>query len=183
MAKIFINPGHDELSLQGTPDYDCGACNEDMGLYENEICAAVGALVVDYLTAAGCECNLLQSESLSCICAAANEWGADYFISIHTNASDNPSASGVETYAYSASGQGYALAEDIVNGLAESTGLQNRGVKLRPSLYVLRKTNMPAVLSEIGFITNPRDAALMSGSPELFARGIYNGIVEFTRRP
>ena len=73
-----------------------------------------------------------------------------------------------------------SLAEDVVNNLSESTGLKNRGVKLRPSLYVLRKTNMPAILAEIGFITNPRDAALMSGSPELFSRGIYNGIVEFT---
>jgi N-acetylmuramoyl-L-alanine amidase len=38
---------------------------------------------------------------------------------------------------------------------------------------------MPAVLSEIGFITNAGDAALMSGSPELFAEGIYNGVVLF----
>ena len=50
-------------------------------------------------------------------------------------------------------------------------------MKVRPSLYVLRKTNMPAVLVEIGFITNPSEAALMNTNPELFARGIYNGIV------
>jgi N-acetylmuramoyl-L-alanine amidase len=39
---------------------------------------------------------------------------------------------------------------------------------------------MPAVLVELGFITNPTDAALMSGSPELFARGIYEGIRNYT---
>ena len=53
-------------------------------------------------------------------------------------------------------------------------------MKVRPGLYVLKKTNMPAVLVEIGFISNPGDAALMRNNPELFAQGIYNGIVEFT---
>ena len=67
-----------------------------------------------------------------------------------------------------------------MNNLSETTGLRNRGMKTRPSLYVLKKTAMPAVLVELGFITNPRDASLMNNSPELFARGIYNGIVEFT---
>ena len=47
----------------------------------------------------------------------------------------------------------------------------------RPSLYVLRKTRMPAVLVELGFITNPRDAELMAYSPGLFAAGIANGVL------
>jgi N-acetylmuramoyl-L-alanine amidase len=51
---------------------------------------------------------------------------------------------------------------------------------VRPGLYVLKKTNMPATLVEIGFISNPTEAALMRSNPGLFARGIYNGIVEFT---
>ena len=49
----------------------------------------------------------------------------------------------------------------------------------RPGLYVLRKTKMPAVLIELGFITNPSDAALMNNQPELFAEGVYNGILDF----
>ena len=53
-------------------------------------------------------------------------------------------------------------------------------MKTRPGLYVLKKTNMPAVLVEIGFITHPGDAAILRDNPELFARGIYNGIVEYT---
>jgi len=44
---------------------------------------------------------------------------------------------------------------------------------------VLRRTAMPAVLVELGFITNPEEAALMNNSPELFARGIYEGITEY----
>ena len=57
--------------------------------------------------------------------------------------------------------------------------LKNRGVFARPTLYVLRKTQMPATLLEIGFITNSGDAALMYESPELFAAGIYNGILGY----
>ncbi len=109
----------------------------------------------------------------------ANQWGADYFISIHTNASSNPDATGVEAFAYTRNGRAFALGEDIVKNISETTGLRNRGMKVRPGLYVLRRTAMPAVLVELGFITNPGDAALMNNDPGLFARGIYNGIVEY----
>lgn len=112
----------------------------------------------------------------------ANTFGADYFISIHTNASDNPSATGCEVYAYKRDSVAYRLANDIVNELSYITGLRNRGVKIRPSLYVLKNTRMPAVLIELGFITNINDAELMANDPGLFARGIYEGIVEFTTR-
>ena len=59
------------------------------------------------------------------------------------------------------------------------TGLKNRGIIERPGLYVLRFTDMPAVLVEMGFITNRYDAELMAYSPELFAEGIYRGILEY----
>ena len=71
------------------------------------------------------------------------------------------------------------LAEDILDELEESTGLPNRGVTQRTNLYVLRRTRMPAVLVELGFITNPGDAALMANSPQLFALGVANGITEY----
>ena len=67
----------------------------------------------------------------------------------------------------------------MLTSLTEATGLTNRGVKQRPGLYVLRNTNMPAILVELGFISNPRDASLMANNPQLFARGIYNGILDF----
>ena len=73
-----------------------------------------------------------------------------------------------------------SLAADILAALQEETGLFDRGVFTRPSLYVLRRTAMPATLLELGFITNPRDARLMSEQPELFARGIYEGIRNYT---
>jgi N-acetylmuramoyl-L-alanine amidase len=120
-----------------------------------------------------------NSTSLAARVNDANAWGADYFISIHTNASSNPDASGTEAFAYSRPSRAFSLGEDIVEGVSAATGLRNRGMKTRPGLYVLRRTSMPAVLVELGFITNPSDAALMNSRPDLFARGIYNGIVRY----
>ena len=111
----------------------------------------------------------------------ANAWGADYFISLHANASNIESASGSEGYVYALNSTAYALGTAIVKNLTEATGLRNRGVFARPGLYVLRKTAMPATLIELGFITNPNDAALMNNDPGLFARGVYNGILAFLR--
>ena len=51
--------------------------------------------------------------------------------------------------------------------------MQNSG------LYVLRHTYMPAVLMEIGFITNDNDRYLMTADPESFARGLYNGLLAY----
>ena len=118
-----------------------------------------------------------NATSLAARVRDANSWGADYFISLHTNASSIPSASGSEAYVYALDTSAAELATDIVRSLSEATGLRDRGVFARPSLYVLRRTAMPATLVEMGFITNPGDAALMNENPQLFARGIYNGIL------
>ena len=109
----------------------------------------------------------------------ANKNHADLFISIHTNASSNPDASGTEAFAYVQPSRAFSLGEDIVQGIVNVTGLRNRGMKVRPGLYVLRRTAMPAVLVELGFITNPGDAALMNENPRLFAQGIYQGIENY----
>ena len=109
----------------------------------------------------------------------ANEWPADYFISIHANASLNPAANGTEAYTYSTTGEAFDLAEDIVEGIVERMGTQDLGVKTNPSLYVLRRTAMPAVLVELAFISNAEDVQKMVSDPQGFARGIYNGMLEY----
>ena len=109
----------------------------------------------------------------------ANSWGANLFLSLHTNASSNPSATGSEALVYSETTPAYSIGENILRELTRITGLRNRGVKLRPGLYVLRRTAMPAVLVELGFISNPGDAALMNENPRLFAQGMYRGIENY----
>lgn len=97
----------------------------------------------------------------------ANRWGADVFVSIHANAVGNggwDSAGGIETYVYpTRPAAAVELAEQIQQALVQATGLQNRGVK-HADFHVLRETTMTAVLIECGFMTNPREAALLKGN-------------------
>lgn len=181
--KIYIDQGHNPENP------NAGA--EGNGLREQDITYRVGKALGDLLRA-NPEFEVRESRptpntalgssnttSLQRRVQDANSWGADYFISIHTNASSIPSASGVEAFVYEANSPAFRLGEDLMSSLSNATGLQNRGTKVRPGLYVLRRTAMPAVLTEIGFITNPSDAALMNNNPELFAQGLYNGILEY----
>jgi len=181
--KIYIDQGHNPRNP------NAGA--EGNGLREQDITYSVGVLLARLFRQNGnFEVRLSRnspdeiigtsnSESLRTRVGEANEWGADYFISLHTNASTNPNASGSEALVFRTGSQAYYWAEDILTSLNSLTGLRNRGVMTRPGLYVLKKTRMPAVLVEMGFISNPRDASLMDNEPELFARGIYNGTLRY----
>jgi len=178
MAKIFINPGHDQLDLKGTPDYDPGAVNEYLELYENEIAFSIGELVKKYLIDAGCEVELLQNESLSYICAMANRSGADLFVSIHCNAF-NETAHGTETLVYPDDEPGHRLAECIHKQILDTFDLTDRGVKDRDNLAVLNGTEMPAVLVETAFIDNTSDALLLRDEQDDFAKAIARGVTDY----
>ena len=182
--KIYIDQGHNPR------DYNTGA--EGNGFYEQDITYEVGKRLYALLsTSPELELKLSRptkdtvlgtsnSSSLTSRVRDANAWGADLFLSLHTNASLNERATGSEALIYSRSSSvALGVAEDILTELNLVTGLRNRGVVERPGLYVLRRTNMPAVLVEMGFITNPYDAELMAYSPDLFARGIYRGVMKY----
>ena len=90
----------------------------------------------------------------------ANEAGVDFFISIHRNSFPQDNAvSGVESLVYDKSGIKLEMAENI-NEQLEGIGFVNLGVKARPGLVVLRRTKMPAVLVEVGFINSDTDNML-----------------------
>ena len=181
--KIYIDQGHNPAPP------NTGA--EGNGLREQDISYEVGVRLAELLRQNGnfdvrlsrpsrqTQLGNSNASSLRVRVDEANSWGADYFVSIHTNASVEKSANGTEVLVYSQPSTSSALAEDILRELTEITGLTSRGVKSRPGLYVLRKTTMPAVLVELGFISNPSDAQKMRDNPSLFARGIYQGILDF----
>lgn len=112
----------------------------------------------------------------------ANEAGADFFVSIHRNSypTDN-TVSGVETLVYDKSGIKLQMAESI-NEQLEAIGFVNRGVKERPGLVVLRRTKMPAVLVEVGFINSDTDNELFDASFDDIALGIADGILDTLSR-
>ena len=88
--------------------------------------------------------------------AIANSYRNAVFVCIHFNATGRSGASGIETYFYSRDSLPLASAiHHYVTGGAPSA---NRGVRRR-GYYVLRKTSIPAVLVECGFLTNPTEAA------------------------
>ncbi len=181
-TKIYIDQGHNPQNP------NAGA--EGNGYREQDLVQRIGVLTAERLRAAGLDVRLSRptsetqlgtsnASSLAARVNDANSWGADYFISLHANASEITSASGSEGLVYNLYSAAVPLAENILVRLNEATGLQDRGIVPRPGLYVLRRTRMPATLIELGFITNPRDADLMANSPELFAEGIANGVLQF----
>ena len=184
-TKIYIDQGHNPQNPN--------AGSEGNGYREQDVVYVVGQLLSNTLRARGFETRLsrptpdtlLGTSNLSSLQARvndANSWGADYFISLHTNASSNPAARGSEAFVYSAPSVAEELAESILEQINLTTNLPNRGVMVRPGLYVLRRTAMPSVLVELGFITNPYEARLMAESPELFAVAIADGITDFVQR-
>ena len=183
-TRIYIDQGHNPVNP------NAGA--EGNGLREQDLVYTIGQRLADRLRAnpdfevrlsRPTRDTLLGTSNATSLAARvndANRWGADYFISLHTNAASSPSAGGTEAYAYARGTRAFELGEDILEELSDVTGLRNRGMQARPGLYVLRKTQMPAVLVELGFITNPGEATLMRDAPDLFAEGIYRGILDFT---
>lgn len=108
----------------------------------------------------------------------ANNSGADLFVSIHRNSSENPNQySGVETLVYSDTGLKAELARNINNQL-EDAGFKNLGVDERKNLVVLKRTKMPAVLVEVGFINNDKDNYLFDEEFDSIAQAIADGILE-----
>ena len=108
----------------------------------------------------------------------ANNSGADLFISIHRNSSETPNQySGVESLVFNDTGLKAEVARNINNQL-EDVGFKNLGVDVRKNLVVLKRTKMPAVLIEAGFINNDKDNYLFDQEFDKIANAIADGILE-----
>lgn len=106
----------------------------------------------------------------------ANDSGGDYFVSIHRNASAQPNMyNGVQTLVFNDSGVPAKMARSI-NAELEKLGFQNLGVSERRELAVLRRTRMPAVLVEAGFIDSDVDNELFDNNFDAVAAAIAKGI-------
>ena len=184
-TRIYIDQGHNPVNP------NAGA--EGNGYREQDLVYTIGQELASILRSEGFEVRLSRptpdtqlgtstATSLAARVNEANTWYANLFISLHTNASLVSAATGSEAYVFRPDSLASLLAQNILTQLNLQTGLPDRGVMARPTLYVLRRTKMPAVLVELGFISNPYDASLMVSRPELFARGIADGILAFYGR-
>lgn len=175
--SFFLDAGHG-----GT---DPGAVNDNLGLQEKiaalDICLALGEKLE--ALGAGIYYSRIHNSSrpaLSTRAAQANSLNCTAFISIHLNSAANKTATGAETLVYNLKGTGYKLAGHIQEQLIKATGFRDRGIKDRPDLTVLKKTAMPAVLVECGFISNDEEAQKLfeKAFQDKIAAAIAAGVVE-----
>ncbi len=181
--KIFIDQGHNPKNV------NAGA--EGFGLREQDITYNVGMYLADLLredprfevmTSRTTPEEILgtsNSTSLAERVKKANDWRANYFLSIHTNANVSPAVNGTEVYVYQEYTQSYYLGEHILTSIVNQLGTKNNGVRIRPSLYVLKNTNMPAVLIELAYITNEQDAEKLRNDQFQFSQAIYEGLLSY----
>jgi len=160
---ILLDPGHGGSYPSGDPGAVDGlnaAERDKIDTKEADINLAVGLMLCNSLIAQGARSTMTRSSnwypSLQQRCDMANKFGANIFISLHCNSGPS-SAAGIETLYAPGSINGKRLAELVQQELIKATRETNRGVKQRDDLYVLKHTNMPAILVEMGFISNPSE--------------------------
>ncbi len=172
--KIFIDPGHGGANTGAIAN----------GLKESEINLDVALKLGDILKNSGYEIKYSRITDINLTlferAQMANNWHANYFVSIHCNSAASRQANGSETFVYKFETPAAIYGESIQTQLILQNGLRNRG--LREADYtVLTATKMPAALVELAFISNPQEARLLSSSEFQMrcARGIANGIINY----
>ncbi|NJP08896.1 MAG: N-acetylmuramoyl-L-alanine amidase [Leptolyngbyaceae cyanobacterium RU_5_1] len=174
---VIIDPGH------GGPDP--GAIGIS-GLQEKGIVLDIGTRVAVLLQQQGIQAFLTRNDDrdlgLEPRVQMAEQVNAAVFVSIHANAISlsRPDVNGLETYYYQS---GEELARMIHQSILQTTGVQDRRVRTA-RFYVLRRTSMPSVLVEVGFVTGQDDAARLSNPSyrNQMAEAIARGILQYLYR-
>ena len=174
---VVVDPGH------GGPDP--GAIGIG-GLRETDIVLPIAQQVATLLEQQGIQAVLTRKGEydldLPPRVAMAQRMNANLFVSIHANAISlsRPDVNGLETYYYS---NGQRLARTIHNSILQSMDIRDRGVRTA-RFYVLRKTSMPSVLVEVGFVTGREDSAKLSDPAyrSQMAQAIARGILQYLQQ-
>lgn len=188
--KEPVGPGATETKAKVTG----GATGTATGQKEYELNLAVAFLLRDELVARGYEVIMVREShdvniSNSERAMVANNAGADAFIRIHANGSENASASGTETLCQTAQNPYNAalhptsrkLSEQVLAGVVAQTGFKNRGVKETDTMSGINWCTVPTTIVEMGFLSNPDEDTLMNTEEyrKKIAVGIADGIDSF----
>lgn len=171
MAKYNVHAGHcpDGLGASGA----VGIIKEstEARKVKNEL---IKLMKADGHTVYDCTCETKQTAKgcLTKIVNKCNDHLVDLDISIHFNDADSKTANGTECYYYSSNGATKIMATRICNSVSK-LGFRNRGAKTK-SLYVINRTNSPAVLVECCFVNSQKDISFYH--PKTMAKAIYDGI-------
>lgn len=181
---IALDDGHGK----GTPGKRTPLFEDGSYMEENAYNKAVVQILEELLKKCGFDVLLVAPEEsdtpLETRVKRANDAGADVYVSIHANAYGNDwnSANGVESWVYDKADQKtMIIAEAIHSEVIRALGRKNRGIKKSSDLYVLRRTKMPAILIEGGFMTNREEAVLLRSENYRMktAEGICRGLCAY----
>ena len=184
---IVIDPGHG--------GNDAGAIGPS-GVMEKTVTLRVSLILAQLLENEGAEVIMTRNtdtevaargrhatdiEELKSRCDIANEAEADIFLSIHADSFTNPASRGTTCYYFAeGSPESKKLAEKVHAALIEQIKTPSRGIK-GCNFYVVRNTDMPAILVELAFISNPQEEKLLNSKEgvEQAAQGIFDGIEDY----
>lgn len=172
LRKVVIDAGH------GGTDY--GAIRDNIN--EKDITLDVAKQVRDMLVKKGYVVQMTRDKdeyvSLQDRVAISENFMPDIFISIHVNSSTGTEASGIETHYYHQ--ESILLAQTLHASLASAINTKNRGL-FKSKFYVINHTTVPAVLMEIGFISNSAERAELNGSSrkKATAKAIVEGVENY----
>lgn len=178
---ITLDPGHG--------GYDPGAIGPS-GLYEKNVTLPIVLKVDKILEQNGVDVVYTRTsdnvswpaevgQDLQARTDISNNAGAKYFISIHANSSVSSAINGIETFYFNGNTEGQELANAIQKELISLTEFVDRGLKTA-NFYVLRNSDATSVLVEVGFISNPREEALLSRDDfqSKLAEAVAKGIIK-----
>lgn len=184
---ITIDPGHGGS--------DPGAIGPN-GTMEKDITLAISKKLKAALEAKGAKVNMTRTTDVDVYgpnasgpdelqarvdVGTANK--SDIFVSVHINSFSNPNVGGISTYYYDKTQYDTRLASRIQAKIADESGFAgDRGIQ-PGNLYVLRRSLMPAILLELGFISNPKEEALLKKDnvQQQFADEVAAGIESYFR--
>lgn len=180
---VCIDPGHGigkDTGATGISGLQEDDVTLSVGLKVGKILEDRGVKVVYTRTEDQRSVPMSVTESLQKRCDISNNANAKYFVSIHCNSFEVDSANGTETLRNESNSESERLATAIQKNIISGVGTYNRGLKDGNWLYVVKNTNSPAVLTELGFLTNPNDAEKLASDSyrQKYAEAIANGILE-----
>lgn len=167
--RINVHAGH-SLKCRGASGY-LDEVNEDRKVKNRviELLSANGHTVYDCTDDVG----RIPKDNLKAIVAKCNSHSVDLDVSIHLN---SDGGAGTEVLIYSNGSKAKPYAERVSKNISCALGIRNRGIKLRPGLYVLRKAKAPAMLVECCFVDSKNDAERWN--VEKCAKAIVEGILD-----
>ncbi|QXM06505.1 N-acetylmuramoyl-L-alanine amidase [Crassaminicella indica] len=175
---IVIDPGHGGK--------DPGTHNSALNLVEKELTLDTAKRLNDLLEKSGFITYMTRTDDTTLDLygrpAVANELDAAVFVSVHYNYAENKKVSGVEMlYVDDPTRDCKRFAKTLQEEMIKALKAKDRGIKNEPEFVVIRETKMPAVIAEVGFISNPAEGNLIRTTEyrQKAAQALFNGIKRY----